>query len=132
MAHATRQKKMTGDLPTSTDVFVVGGGPAGLAAAIAARQRGFDVVVADGIEPPIDKACGEGLMPDALDALAQLGIPLSPGEAHSFGGIHFLGSSLSAGAEFPFHGRGVALRRTVLHRVLMKHEIGRASCRERV
>ena len=29
------------DLPTATDVFVIGGGPAGLAAAIAARQRGF-------------------------------------------------------------------------------------------
>ena len=33
--------------PKSTDVFVVGGGPAGLAAAIAARLKGFDVVVAD-------------------------------------------------------------------------------------
>ena len=50
----------------STDVFVVGGGPAGLAAAIAARQRGLRVVVADGGQPPIDKACGEGLMPDGL------------------------------------------------------------------
>ena len=48
----------------STDIFVIGGGPAGLATAIAARQRGFDVVVADGAQPPIDKPCGEGLMPD--------------------------------------------------------------------
>ena len=31
-----------------TDVFVIGGGPAGLAAAIAARKKGFRVVVADG------------------------------------------------------------------------------------
>ena len=30
-------------LPRSTDVFVIGGGPAGLAAAIAARHRGFRV-----------------------------------------------------------------------------------------
>jgi len=35
-------------------------GPAGLAAAIAARMKGFDVTVADGAKPPIDKACGEG------------------------------------------------------------------------
>ena len=63
----------------STDVFVIGGGPAGLAAAIAARQRGFRVIVADGMRPPIDKACGEGLMPDGLAALERLGIrvPLS-------------------------------------------------------
>ena len=33
---------------TATDVFIIGGGPAGLAAAIAARQRGLEVIVADG------------------------------------------------------------------------------------
>ena len=47
----------------STDVLVIGGGPAGLATAIAARMKGFDVTVVDGAKPPIDKACGEGLMP---------------------------------------------------------------------
>jgi menaquinone-9 beta-reductase len=112
---------MPADLPRATDVFIVGGGPAGLAAAIAARQRGFNVIVADGIEPPIDKACGEGLMPDALDALAQLGIRLFSSEARPFSGIRFLSSSLSADAEFPFHGCGLALRRTSLHRILLEH-----------
>ena len=47
------------------DVLIAGGGPAGLAAAIALRQKGLDVLVADALCPPIDKACGEGLMPDA-------------------------------------------------------------------
>jgi len=61
-----------------TDVFIVGGGPAGLAAAIAARLKGFDVVVADAAQPPIDKACGEGLMPDSLVALRQLGVVVDP------------------------------------------------------
>jgi len=60
-------------LPVSTDVFVIGGGPAGLAAAIAARQQGFRVIVADGAKPPIDKACGEALMPDAIAAFTRLG-----------------------------------------------------------
>ena len=70
----------------STDVFVIGGGPAGLAAAIAARQKGLRVIVADGAEPPIDKACGEGLMPDGLAALGHLGIQLPFEEAHPFAG----------------------------------------------
>ena len=60
---------MSQTLPTETDVFVIGGGPAGLAAAITARQRGFRVVVADGAQPPVDKACGEGFLPDGLEAL---------------------------------------------------------------
>ena len=51
------------------DIFIVGGGPAGLAAAILARAKGFSVVVADHAQPPIDKACGEGLMPDTVAAL---------------------------------------------------------------
>ena len=34
-------------VPSETDVFVIGGGPAGLAAALAARQIGLDVVLAD-------------------------------------------------------------------------------------
>ena len=56
-----------------TDVFIVGGGPAGLATGIAIRQRGLRVVVADPAQPPIDKACGEGLMPQTVAALKALG-----------------------------------------------------------
>ena len=63
-----------------TDVFVIGGGPAGLAAAIAARKKGFRVVVADGGAWPIEKACGEGLMPDTVAALRELGVSVGEGE----------------------------------------------------
>ena len=104
----------------STDVFVIGGGPAGLAAAIAARQQGFRVVVADGAQPPIDKACGEGLMPDGLAALERLGIQLPMGEAYPFCGIRFLSAELSSEARFPDGGCGLAARRTSLHRVMME------------
>ncbi|HEY2038888.1 MAG TPA: FAD-dependent monooxygenase [Edaphobacter sp.] len=101
----------------ATDVFVCGGGPAGLAAAIAARLEGFDVVVADCFKPPIDKACGEGLMPDGLTALAALGV--SPPEDRSgiFCGIRFLEAGRSVEARFP-HGVGRGLRRTTLHEIL--------------
>jgi hypothetical protein len=66
---------MNGRMSSTWDVCVVGGGPAGLAAAIALRLRGLQVVVADGLRPPIDKACGEGLMPDAL-RMQRLGIEI--------------------------------------------------------
>ena len=102
----------------STDVFVIGGGPAGLAAGIAARQSGLRVVVADGAQTPIDKTCGEGLMPDGLLALQGLGITLKAGDGHPFRGIRFLSSSLSADALFPCGGVGFAVRRTTLHRIM--------------
>lgn len=102
----------------ATDIFVIGGGPAGLAAATAARQRGFRVTVADGAEMPIDKACGEGLMPDGLAAILRLGIQLPIAEAYAFRGIRFVGSELSAEAAFPGGGRGFAIRRPALHRLM--------------
>ena len=101
-----------------TDIFIIGGGPSGLATAIAARQRGFDVVVADGARPPIDKACGEGLMPDAREALEKLGIVVPPEDSHLFRGIRFVSGNPSVDASFPT-GAGIGVRRTALHRTMI-------------
>jgi menaquinone-9 beta-reductase len=100
------------------DVLVIGGGPAGLAAAIAARRRGFQVVVADGNRPPIDKPCGEGLMPDSIAALQQLGVEMEAGEGYPLRGLKFLEKEKSATACFP-SGRGVGLRRPILHQKML-------------
>lgn len=108
----------------STDVFVIGGGPAGLAAAIAARQQGLRVVVADGAKPPIDKACGEALMPDAIAALERLGVAVPAGEACPLRGVRFLSSGLSAEAAFPSGTSGLSVRRTSLHRIMTERAAG--------
>src|ERR1035437_5187688 len=73
----------------STEALIVGGGPAGLAAAIALRQRGIDCTVVEARMPGIDKACGEGLMPDSREALAQLGVTLTESDGQVFRGIRF-------------------------------------------
>lgn len=101
-----------------TDVFVVGGGPAGLVAAMAARKKGFTVTLADGAEPPIDKPCGEGLMPETQAALRELNITLASGEGYEFRGIHFIQDSRRFAADFP-EGRGIGLRRPILHAMLV-------------
>jgi flavin-dependent dehydrogenase len=99
------------------DVLIVGGGPAGLASAIALRQRGADVLLADALAPPIDKACGEGIMPDSRRDLARLGVEL-PGDCGAqFHGIRFCDQRSSVSAEFPT-GCGLGVRRTVLHQLL--------------
>lgn len=101
------------------DVFVIGGGPAGLAAAIAARQRGFSVTVADGLEPPIDKACGEGLMPATLRVLRELGVAMDAAEGFGFRGIRFIDDAAQVDASFPF-GQGIGVRRPVLHQRMIE------------
>jgi flavin-dependent dehydrogenase len=106
-------------LPESTDIFVVGGGPAGLAAAIAARRRGFHVIAADPAIPPIDKACGEGIMPDGVAAARELGIHLDNLPAFRFHGIRFCKDAKSVQAPFP-GGCGMGIRRTMLHDCMVR------------
>lgn len=106
----------TVDVP---NVLVVGGGPAGLAAAIACRQAGLTVHLIDRSRPIIDKACGEGLMPDGLACLDRLGVCLAPDVGRPFYGIAYQEGEDSARGRFPgAPGRGI--RRTDLQRALVE------------
>jgi flavin-dependent dehydrogenase len=100
------------------DVAIVGGGPVGLAAAIASARRGLAVTVVDAQRPPIDKACGEGLMPSGLAALARLGVELEAGRP--FTGIRYVSDGRVAEADFPHGARGRGVRRTELHAALVR------------
>jgi flavin-dependent dehydrogenase len=103
-----------------TDVFVIGGGPAGLAAAIAARKKGFRVVVADGARWPIEKACGEGLMPDTVAALRELGVSAGASDGHVMHGVRFVGRESEVAARFPAEC-AIGMRRVALHSKLVEH-----------
>lgn len=58
------------------DLAVVGSGPAGAAAALQARRSAPDaeVVLIDKAEFPRDKACGDGIGPEAVALLGRLGV----------------------------------------------------------
>jgi len=101
------------------DLVIAGGGPAGLATAIAARLRGFEVIVLDRAQPPLDKACGEGLMPDGVAVLEGLGVDLRGVDSHPFRGIRYIDDELSAEGEFP-DTPGLGIRRTELHGALRR------------
>jgi flavin-dependent dehydrogenase len=105
-----------------TDVAIAGGGPAGLAAAIAARRKGLSVAVFEGVasKGPVDKCCGEGLMPDALEALGELGVEIPASARMPIGGVRFIECGHAAEARF-FGQIGAGVRRTTLHSILMEH-----------
>jgi flavin-dependent dehydrogenase len=102
------------------DVCIAGGGPAGLAASLALRRQGLAVTVVDCAIPPVDKACGEGLLPDSVAALQRLGVELGPGVGYPFRGLRFIDSMSTVTGDFP-NGHGLGMRRTFLHAVLVKH-----------
>jgi flavin-dependent dehydrogenase len=97
------------------DLLVVGGGPAGLATAINGAKAGLEVVVVERRSGPIDKACGEGLMPHTLRHLEGLGVyPYGK----PFRGIRYRDGNRYVDAPFR-HGAGRGVRRTVLHGALL-------------
>ncbi|MGI8880769.1 MAG: NAD(P)/FAD-dependent oxidoreductase [Jatrophihabitans sp.] len=100
---------------TQADLIVAGAGPAGLATALYAARAGLRAVVLDGRPSPIDKACGEGLMPGAVRRLRELGVAL---EGHDIAGIRYTDGQASVDARFPGeHGLGV--RRTTLQAAML-------------
>ncbi|MGW2564217.1 NAD(P)/FAD-dependent oxidoreductase [Streptomyces sp. NPDC001514] len=98
------------------DLLVAGGGPAGLATAIHGALSGLEVVVAEPRPTPVDKACGEGLMPGAVRALGKLGVTVA---GRPFQGIRYVDGLTGRTAEARFRaGHGLGVRRTGLHTAL--------------
>lgn len=96
------------------DLLVAGAGPVGLFTAIEAAQSGLEVTVIEPLRGTIDKACGEGLMPEALQQLARIGV--DP-RGIDFFGIRYIAGDRSAEACFS-NGPGRGVRRTTLHDAL--------------
>ena len=103
----------------AADLLVVGGGPAGLATAIEARLAGFDTLLIDRRKPPIDVACGEGLMPVGVERLQALGVEIPENERAPFYGIRYVRGDSTADARFAA-GAGQGIRRSSLHRALVR------------
>ncbi len=98
---------------------MVGAGPAGLAAALACRRQGLSVACFEARRPPLDKACGEGVMPAGLAALERLGVE-PPERAAPIRGIRYRLGGLVADGDFPAGARGLGVRRTLLCAALVE------------
>ena len=95
------------------DLAIVGGGPAGLATAILAANRGLASIIFDKRTLPLDKACGEGIMPPGVRALREMGVRIDRSQRAPFVGIHYISGEREMMAQFP-HNEGWGVRRTAL------------------
>ncbi len=100
----------------SWDLAIVGGGPAGLAVAIAAAEQGLSVLVLERRDFPPDKACGEGLLPPGVHALERLGVMpyIDRAMARPFVGVRFIQEDRSSVELLLPDTGGLGIRRTVL------------------
>jgi 2-polyprenyl-6-methoxyphenol hydroxylase-like FAD-dependent oxidoreductase len=104
------------------DALIVGGGPAGLAAAIALAGQGRHVLLAERRHFPLDKACGEGIMPTGVADLKELGVwsYLAAGDSWPLAGVRYLMAGQQPAAARFAEGPGIGLRRTALSEALLQ------------
>jgi geranylgeranyl reductase family protein len=105
------------------EVVVVGGGPAGCAAASFLRQAGHDVLLLDAARFPRDKVCGEGISPEAWRLLKAMGAcpavrALRPQPLHGMRLTAPNGTTF-AGTYGSLREPGFAVRRTALDETLL-------------
>ena len=87
----------------SPDVAVVGGGPAGAAAAYWLAEAGHSVTLIEKKEYPREKTCGDGLTPRAIHELQLLGFDFDVPELHRINGLRSYGAGSMIEMEWPDH-----------------------------
>lgn len=103
------------------DVIIVGGGPAGLFAGIVCARNKLNTLILEKKEYPIDKACGEGIMPSGVEHLRELGVApfVEKYPYHHFKGIRYI-SNTGRTAEATFsEGAGWGIMRTKFSSALL-------------
>ena len=109
----------------STEVLVVGGGPAGSAAAFWAAQSGRMVVLLEKDVMPRDRVCGDAVTPKAVGHLAEMGIDVADKRFHKHRGLRMTAHGQSIELRWPTDhdhpSHGLIIRRNTVDKLLIDH-----------
>lgn len=83
------------------DVVIVGGGPAGSAAAFHLARMGHDVLVLEKARYPREKVCGDGLTPRSVRALLDIGMDPEVATFHRVKGLRARAHGITLDLDWP-------------------------------
>src|SRR5690349_14128489 len=109
----------------TTEVLVVGGGPAGAATGYWLARAGHDVVVLERKAFPREKTCGDGLTPRAVYQLEEMGLGEGLKQFHRYDGLRACAHGITLELQWPDHpvfpSYGYVVRRRDLDLMVADH-----------
>ena len=90
-------------MTSSTDVLVIGGGPAGASAAYWLARYGHNVTIVERKSFPREKTCGDGLTPRAVHQLNEMGLADQLAQFHRYNGLRATGMGRQLELQWPSH-----------------------------
>tara|TARA_R110002072_G_scaffold534_6_gene3948 strand:+ start:125069 stop:126133 length:1065 start_codon:yes stop_codon:yes gene_type:complete len=107
---------MTTQKSSPRRLAIIGGGPIGLYLSLKLAQRGHKVSVFEKGKWPIDKVCGQGIMPTGRELLESVGVEFSSSDSYEFQSIQYIdGAKKKKGS---LTSQGIGVERQVLSQKL--------------
>lgn len=99
-------------------IAIIGGGPVGLYLANKLSEQNILITIFEKKTWPVDKVCGQGVMPSGVERLQEIGVKLTSENSYPFAGIRYIDDKISLRGDLAKKALGI--ERSVLSTELLK------------